>query len=81
MAAAGQSTEIQYEQEHINESHVPQLIGVFIASLVIAYGAVFWRLVSRRISRTGLSWDDWIIVVSLVNKSLRPDDNLGHGAS
>ena len=66
MAAAGQSAELQYERAHVSETHVPQLIAVFTVSLAIAYSAVALRLLSRHLSKTQLKWDDWTILLSLV---------------
>ena len=66
MDSAGERAEIQYQLAHIEETHVPQLVVVFVFSLVISYGAVALRLASRHLSRTQLRWDDWTILVSLV---------------
>ena len=49
-----------------SESEVPQLIGAFIACLAIAYLGVILRLISRRLKKTDLKADDWLIVTSLV---------------
>ena len=66
MAAEGGSADIQYEEDHINETRVPELITVLAISLVIAYSAVALRLFSRRLSNTALKYDDWTIMLSLV---------------
>ena len=71
MNAAKESAELLYEQAHVDETHVPQLIAAFTVSLVIAYGAVALRLISRRLSRTQLKWDDWTILLSLVKNLSR----------
>ena len=71
MAAAGQSGELQYEQDHATDMHVHQLITIFAVSLAMAYCAVALRLVSRRVSKTRLSWDDWAIILSLVSSSAK----------
>ena len=70
MASAQEAAEVQYEEDHLSDSHVPQLIAVFTVSLAIAYSAVVLRLISRRMSRTQLKWDDWVICLSLVSIGL-----------
>lgn len=70
MASAEESAEIRYEQDHVDDTHVPQLAAVFIVALVIAHFAVVLRLISRRLSQTQLKWDDLIIFLSLVSFSL-----------
>ena len=42
-------------------------MGVYITCLIIAYTGVALRFVSRRMKRTQLKTDDWLIVVSLVS--------------
>ena len=70
MASAEEFAEIQYEQDHVDDTHVPQLAAVFTAALVIAHLAVVLRLISRRLSHTQLKWDDLVICLSLVSPSL-----------
>ncbi len=73
MASSGdENAEIDYQKNHIDETHVPQLIVAFVVSLFLAYSAIILRLFSRRLSRTPLGWDDWIIVLSLVSSSSIP---------
>ena len=66
-SASSENAELQYERNHINDTHVPQLIVSFVVSLFLAYSAILLRLISRRLSRTQLGWDDKIIVLSLVS--------------
>ena len=70
--SSSENAELQYEKSHINDTHVPQLIASFVVSLFLAYSAIVLRLISRRLSRTRLGWDDWIIVLSLVSSLLVP---------
>ena len=53
-----------------SETEVPRLIGAFVACLVIAYLAVILRLISRRLNKTDLKADDWLLVTSLVSSML-----------
>ena len=62
----GESTELEYEEAHVQDTHVVQLLVVFAMSMVIGYGAVALRLICRRMGRTRLGWDDGIIIFSLV---------------
>lgn len=58
--------EAQYQLAHINESRVPAIVSSQIACLVIAVIAVVLRFVSRRMIKTALKADDWMIVAALV---------------
>ena len=66
MASPEIEAKLQYQREHISDTHVPQLIAAFVCALVIAYTAVILRLLSRYMGRTQLKWDDWLIISSLV---------------
>ena len=46
------------------------MYAVFTVFLVLPVVAVALRLVSRRISRVNLWWDDWLILVALVVSTL-----------
>ena len=65
MSSAKNGTD-QALQSYGNQSQVPVEIGTYITCLVIAYTGVALRFVSRRLKRTQLKTDDWLIVVSLV---------------
>ena len=47
-------------------SEVPQLLGALVTCLCIAWLAVILRIVSRRIKRTALKIDDYLLIISLV---------------
>lgn len=66
-SSSSEIAELQYERNHIDDTHVPQMIVAFVVSLFLAYSAILLRLISRRLSRTQLGWDDRIIVLSLVS--------------
>lgn len=69
MAYSQEQSVLKFEQEHIQDSHVSQLIAAFTASLVIGFSTILLRLISRRMSRIKLGWDDRIVIESLVNYS------------
>ena len=66
-SSSSENAELQYKRNHIDNKHVPQLTAAFVVSLFLAYSAILLRLISRRLSRTQLGWDDRIIVLSLVS--------------
>lgn len=57
-----------------SESEVPRMIGAFVVCLVVAYLGVILRLISRRLRKTDLKTDDWLIVTSLVGSTLSLKD-------
>ena len=70
---------IEYQKEHIQDSRVTMIMASVIAWFIIPYVAVALRFTSRRISRTVLKWDDWCILLSLVNPGLSATVNLREG--
>ena len=80
MSSAGNATAQETNQLEV-ASEVPQMIGAFVACLIIAYSGVLLRLISRRLKRTDLKADDWLIISSLVRSELpieyRTDGILG----
>ncbi len=58
--------EAQYQLDHINESRVSDIVSSHIACLVIAIVAIVLRFASRRMSKTAIKADDWMIVAALV---------------
>ena len=66
-SAEAMAASLQYQKEHISDTKVPMIMASVIAWFVIAYTAVAMRLISRRLSRTLLKWDDWCILSSLVS--------------
>ena len=51
-------------------SEVPKMIGAFVMCLCIAWLAVILRITSRRIKRTALKTDDFLLMASLVCSEL-----------
>lgn len=54
-------------EEHINDSKVGDIIAVNVTGLCIAIFAVFLRFLSRRLVRTEIKADDFMVVVALVS--------------
>ena len=59
--------EAQYQLDHINQSRVHDIVSSHIACLVIAVAAIILRFISRRMSKTAIKADDWMIVAALVS--------------
>ncbi|KAL9117423.1 MAG: hypothetical protein Q9187_006042 [Circinaria calcarea] len=55
----------QYQIDHSYETQVPKLVAAFATCLFIPYAAVILRLVSRRLNKTCLGADDWLVIASL----------------
>lgn len=60
------SANVQYQEAHAGDTAVARLIAVLIVCFVISYAAIILRILSRRLSRTRLGTDDWLILLSLV---------------
>ena len=58
--------QIDYMQQHRNDTKVPKILGVNIALLIIASLAIALRFFSRYVHAGQIGADDWIILVSLV---------------
>ena len=46
----------------------PHLVRVCSVMIALSAIAVALRFVSRRLSKAGLYWDDWLIFIALVNR-------------
>ena len=55
----------------LSESQIPRILGVNIATLILAIFAVALRFISRRVSNAKFWWDDWLTLPALVCVSLR----------
>ena len=60
--------QIQYQEDHASDTAIPRLIAVFIVCFVISYVGITFRFVSRRLSRTKLGADDWLMLLSGVSR-------------
>ena len=58
--------ELQYQEVHKNDNRGPEIIVSLAIMLAVAYIAVGLRFLSRRMTRAGSSYDDWMMVVGLV---------------
>lgn len=58
--------EAQYQLAHIHDSKRKSIATAYIICVPIIFLAVIMRFVSRRIGRTALRADDWIMVLGLV---------------
>lgn len=58
--------EAQYQLDHVNQSQVSNIVSSHIACLTIAVVAIILRFISRRMSKTPIKADDWMIVAALV---------------
>lgn len=68
MSAKSQYDHIdQYQYDHINETRVPALDIATYICLPMAFIAVIFRVLSRRISKVPLKADDWWLFVGLVS--------------
>ena len=62
--------EARYQLAHIDESRAKDINSSHFVCLAIAVVAVALRFLSRRISKTPLKADDWMIIAALVLSSL-----------
>lgn len=68
------SSDLLYQQTHVNENKSTEIITACVICLTAAYFAVILRFVSRRLSKTSLQADDYTIIVALVGSNLQPLD-------
>lgn len=61
--------EAAYQLAHIDESRVSDIVVSHIICLVIATVAIVMRFVSRKLNKTAIQADDWMIVAALVSRS------------
>ena len=59
--------QIQYMEEHINDSMVPNLIAANVICAVVSLAAIIVRFIARRLIRLPLKLDDWLIVLAWVS--------------
>ena len=64
--------DIQYQTDHIGDDRRPNIIAASTICLLAAYVAVTARVVSRRLQKIPLLWDDYSILVALVSPVLLP---------
>ena len=59
---------IRYQEAHLSDSRVPDVIAAIAICLPCAIGAVALRFVSRRLGQIPIKADDWWIVLGLVSQ-------------
>ena len=67
MALVPTPADIQYMKEHIRENKADEIIATNVVGLCIASVAVCLRFKSRRLLRTKIHTDDWMITVALAS--------------
>ena len=66
MATVPTPTELQYQQEHINDTQVPGLIAASVVCLFLGVTSVALRVWCRQMGRIKHEYDDWLILCALV---------------
>jgi len=54
----------------LQESQQPKMMGIFTTFLILPLIAVGLRILSRRLTRMELWWDDWLILIATVGIQL-----------
>ena len=72
MATVPTPAEIQYQQEHIGENRIPNIIAANVACLTLAFVFVGLRFLSRWMKRIKCEADDWLVVAGLVRSNSIP---------
>ena len=80
MALVPTPADIQHIKEHIRENRGDEIIAANVVGLCIASVAMCLRFKSRRLVRTKINTDDWMIAVALAShrKIFRYDTLLTH---
>ena len=66
MAEVPSPTEIIWQEKHINDNKVPDIIAVNAVCFTIACIAIVLRFLARRKARVTYGLDDWLIIVGWV---------------
>ena len=69
MASIPTSAEILFQEKHISDNKVPDIIATNAICFPIACTAVLLRFISRRMSKIKYEADDWLIIAGLVRIS------------
>lgn len=62
------AADIAYQEAHVDDNAIPGIIAANVICIAAAWIAVPLRLYSRRLVRTSISTDDWLMIASLVGK-------------
>ena len=60
--------EISYQEDHYTQSRAHPVLVVCVTCFTLASVAVFLRLLSRRMARSSMAKDDFMICVALVSR-------------
>ena len=52
----------------LSASQVGRMLGVNIATFCLAVIAIVLRFIARRLTRTALWWDDWLMLPAIVSR-------------
>ena len=69
MSSLQMTPEVQYHIAHVGDNRSADIIAAQSIMLVVAYIAVGLRLLARRVSRAGMGYDDWMILIALVSNT------------
>lgn len=61
--------ELQSQLEHRYQDRAADIVTSNVIMMAAAYVAVFLRFISRRLMRTSIGADDWMMVMGLVSLS------------
>lgn len=71
------SSEIAYQQAHINDNHSTTLIAVSTVFCGVALLSLVVRLIARRLANAILGWDDYLAIATMVEYPWPGQDALG----
>ena len=71
MAATPQNLAATFDSDP-TVNHEAEIISIVAAFSCLSLVALTLRLLSRRLKRVGLDWDDYLVIASWVGVSLRP---------
>ena len=69
MASVPPSAELEWQELHMHDNEVPQLIAANVVCLSLACIAVILRFLARRVAKINYQADDWLILAGLVGST------------
>ena len=61
---------LKYQIDNIDDDQSPRIVTVAIIIAILAAGSVALRLTCRRLMKVAISYDDYLIIVGLVSRTL-----------
>lgn len=61
---------LKYQIDNIDDDQSPRIVTVAIIIATFAAGSVALRLICRRLMKVAISYDDYLIIVGLVSRTL-----------